>query len=52
VAFSAAFSVPSLGTNVVIAGRDGEAAATALAALRTLGVEAEFILTDVTHHSR
>ena len=40
--------IGSLGANIVIAGRDAEAAATALAALRALGVKAEFVSTDVT----
>jgi 2-deoxy-D-gluconate 3-dehydrogenase len=40
--------IASLGANMVIAGRDAEAATMALAALRALGVKAEIISTDVT----
>ena len=40
--------IASLGANIVIAGRDAEAAAIALTTLRALGVKAEFIYTDVT----
>ena len=40
--------IASLGANVVIAGRDADAAMTALAALRDLGIEAEFVPADVT----
>jgi 2-dehydro-3-deoxy-D-gluconate 5-dehydrogenase len=40
--------IASLGANIAIAGRDAEAAATALAALRTLAVKAEFVSADVT----
>ena len=40
--------IGSLGANIVIAGRDAEAAETALGALRALGIKAEFVSTDVT----
>jgi 2-dehydro-3-deoxy-D-gluconate 5-dehydrogenase len=40
--------IASLGANIVIAGRDAEAATTALTAVRALGVKAEFVATDVT----
>lgn len=40
--------IASLGADIVIAGRDVEAAATALAALRALDVRAEFVAADVT----
>src|SRR3984957_1940537 len=41
-----------LAANIIIAGRDAGKAATALAALRALGVEAEFIAADVTKKSQ
>jgi 2-deoxy-D-gluconate 3-dehydrogenase len=40
--------IASLGANIVIAGRNAEKAPRALAALRGLGVEAEFAVADVT----
>jgi 2-deoxy-D-gluconate 3-dehydrogenase len=40
--------IASLGANIVIAGRNAEKAAGALAALRALGVKAEFVAADVT----
>jgi 2-deoxy-D-gluconate 3-dehydrogenase len=40
--------IASIGANMVIAGRDAEAAKNALAAIHALGVEAEFVSTDVT----
>src|SRR3982074_369258 len=40
--------IASLGANIVIAGRNAEKAASALVALRALGVKAEFVTADVT----
>ena len=40
--------IASLGADIVIAGRDADKAATALAALRALDVKAEFVPVDVT----
>ncbi len=40
--------IASLGARIAISGRDAEKAKAALAALRGLGVEAEFIVADVT----
>jgi 2-deoxy-D-gluconate 3-dehydrogenase len=52
IGLAMAEGIASLGANVVIAGRDAGKAATALAALRGLGVEAEFIAADVTKKSQ
>jgi 2-deoxy-D-gluconate 3-dehydrogenase len=41
--------IASLGAGIVIAGRNEEKAATALRALLDMGVEASFIVADVTH---
>lgn len=43
-----AAGIASLGANIVIAGRDAEAAVPALASLRAFAVEAEFIAADMT----
>jgi 2-dehydro-3-deoxy-D-gluconate 5-dehydrogenase len=40
--------IASLGANIAIAGRDTEAAMSALTALRSLGVKAEFVAADMT----
>src|ERR1700679_3832258 len=49
IGLAMAEGIASLCANIVIAGRDAGKAATALAALRALGIEAEFIAADVTH---
>ena len=43
-----AMGIASCGANVAIAGRNAEKAVAALASLRALGIEAEFITADVT----
>ncbi len=43
-----ALGIASCGANVAIAGRNAEKAVAALASLRALGIEAEFITADVT----
>jgi 2-deoxy-D-gluconate 3-dehydrogenase len=43
--------IASLGADIVISGRDADKATTALAALRALGVKAEFVSADVTKKS-
>ena len=43
--------IASCGANIVISGRDAAKAAAALAALRALGVKAEFVAADVTKKS-
>src|ERR1019366_5999827 len=43
--------IASLGSDIVISGRDAAKATTALAALRELGVKAEFVSADVTKKS-
>src|ERR1700722_2324798 len=52
IGLAMAEGIASLGANIIIAGRDAGKAATALAALRALGVEAEFIAADVTKKSQ
>jgi 2-deoxy-D-gluconate 3-dehydrogenase len=52
IGLAMAEGIASLGANIVIAGRDAGKAETALAALRGLGVEAEFFAADVTKKSQ
>jgi 2-deoxy-D-gluconate 3-dehydrogenase len=51
IGLAMAEGIASLGAGIVIAGRDADKATTALAALRDLGAEAEFISADVTKKS-